>query len=228
MEHSSALKSACRLPKLVFDSPHLTDDFLTNLPNGSKSAVNSPMSSTSDKMKLLNDIGFANYGSESPLLMSSNSPKICLADFMGGHEKFLRSAGYWEAYQKNQHKEEIDRIRAKSSMSKPGKPYMMDINLERRVLFEEQKRNSVALIPVKLPSDDMLLPSYPDRIAHVNKLLSDNQKSPGSIEIKILPPIKNRILKKKITSLPGLSKHVKKALEFKVRSHNILDLQKYS
>ena len=221
MDPSSFSKHTYRKPIPNLDLPHLTEDLLTRVPKGSKSAVNSPKNSIAEKIKLLNDIGFANYGSESPPMISNTSPRICVADFLGGHEKFLKRAGFWEAYQKMQNKEKIARIRADSNISKPGNPHIMDINLERKIMFEQQKRNTDA---VKLPSENVLLPSYPDRIAHLNKLLNDDQKSTGSIGFRILPPTRNKTLKKKISSLPGLSKHIRKAQKIKFINHNLLDL----
>lgn len=196
MIHTKAKEHARGTPTILYKSVEKS-----NIP--SKTTQNSPREDVSKKIKLLKEIGFSAF--ETGHL--SVSPRICLTDFTGGSEAFLRKAGYWEAFQKLESRNKIAKVHANNQLSKPGKPYLMDLNLERKLIFDQQRKSHANAI-VKPKKKKLILPDYAERIEELNKILGENIA--GNFKIHLASPLRKDSLKNKYHSLPSLKKQFKK------------------
>jgi hypothetical protein len=137
MKTSNTAPNSPKSPTLVFSLPKIVEDLaLRTSLNFSKPKSKSKMT---QKVKLLEEFGLAEVNREYPTNYTTKTQAISVVDFSGKKEAFLKRTGYWDAYKKLQHSEKFLQARIDGNLSKPDKPYIMDINLKRKVLFEKQR-----------------------------------------------------------------------------------------
>ena len=107
--------------------------------------------------------------------------------------------------------ERIEKIRSDTNLSKPNKPYIMDINTKRKVLFDEQKKRTEIGTPNTIKKNTLVLPSHLERIAYFNKI-TDFHESPKET-LRNLPAflLKNENLKHKSNINLEIAKHALKS-----------------
>ncbi|OMJ78886.1 hypothetical protein SteCoe_21197 [Stentor coeruleus] len=137
MKSSNTAPNSPKSPRLIFSLPKIVEDlaFRTSL-NFSKPKASPKMN---EKIKLLEEFGLAEVNREYPTNYTTKTQTISVVDFSGKKDAFLKRTGYWDAYKKLQNSEKFLQARLDGNLSKPDKPYIMDINLKRKVLFEKQR-----------------------------------------------------------------------------------------
>ena len=165
-----------------------------------ESARNSPRKTTVEKMVVLHELGLSHYESGATTPLAHRESALCIVDFMGKHEDFLKKTGYWKAYKNMQKKEKLDEIRSTSNLSKPSKPYMMDINVQRKVLFNEQKKKH-DIVTSPITSHKVYLPTSTERINYLKKALNLEESPKTNHQILLTPPLRQNTLKTKYSSM---------------------------
>ncbi|OMJ68681.1 hypothetical protein SteCoe_33806 [Stentor coeruleus] len=181
MKSSNTAPNSPTSPNLVFSLPKIVEDLAMRVSLNISKPKSSPK--INQKVKLLEEIGLAEVNREYPTIYTTKTQTISVVDFSGKKEAFLKRTGYWNTYKKLQNSEKFLQARIDGNLSKPDKPYIMDINLKRKLLFEKQRvGNKDNLGP---------LPKYP-RVSKFNSDLEEiayTLSIPGKTARKSLQPV---------------------------------------
>ncbi|OMJ78887.1 hypothetical protein SteCoe_21198 [Stentor coeruleus] len=150
LKKSHNTNNSCQLTPSI---PQTSEELLLppiHLKTSSKSNPN-----LKTKINLLEEL-FLGKKSHSPNLRQAiKTQAISIADFTGDKKVFFKKIGFWEAYKRLQNLEKDTKYHDEKSLSKPDKPYLMDLNTERKLAFSKQK---VDLLSSKLSR--ILSPQY--------------------------------------------------------------------
>ncbi|CAG9333487.1 unnamed protein product [Blepharisma stoltei] len=148
-------------PQIITDRPYSQLAFRDIL-NPSKKQKYKRQESLKKQMETLDKMGFrSHFDKHSSLIRGFGAsekkftmPNSCMTDLWGEskEEAFLKINGLWDAYIGIKKKHDIDIIKNDKSISKPNKPYIMDINAMRQSIFTEQKNHENRLNIMMSPS----------------------------------------------------------------------------
>lgn len=123
-------------------SPQVSEDFL--LPPIRLKTLSKSNPNLKTKVNLLKELclGRKSYSPNSKQTIKAQA--ISIADFTGDKKSFFKKIGFWEAYKKFQNLEKDTKYHSEKSLSKPDKPYLMDLNTERKLAFAKYKVNPLS------------------------------------------------------------------------------------